>query len=343
MPPTWGHVKKEREARAELFDVGNSSPVRGGRGATTGLDAGAAGGPPVASGLRPRGYFESGTDAASPSPSSHRDSVDSTSSNTPISATFVQKRMVHRAIQQHQGATASAERSLALAENCLDMGVTTLEEVARQGEGLDKADRGLDMLQEEVAEADSLIKFMSRCCLFQVLCCCCAESKEEIRRDRTRRQHLKQRRGDDEVVRRAISLATQDKKSSYGVFGSSLSNGSMNGDVNGDINDDVELERVAARYRPASQRLAANRHEIPRNPHQNIITDEQIATINSETRKQDELLDQIGDAVDKLKVVGEALQTELDEQDGQVERLQERAIETKYGLNELTNRARKIR
>jgi len=105
----------------------------------------------------------------------------------------------------------------------------------------------------------------------------------------------------------------------------------------------VELERVAARYRPASQRLAANRHEIPRNPHQNIITDEQIATINSETRKQDELLDQIGDAVDKLKVVGEALQTELDEQDGQVERLQERAIETKYGLNELTNRARKIR
>jgi len=179
--------------------------------------------------------------------------------------------------------------------------------------------------------------------LFQVLCCCCAESKEEIRRDRTRRQRLKQRRGDDEVVRRAISLATQDKKSSYGVFGSSLSNGSMNGDVNGDINDDVELERVAARYRPASQRLAANRHEIPRNPHQNIITDEQIATINSETRKQDELLDQIGDAVDKLKVVGEALQTELDEQDGQVERLQERAIETKYGLNELTNRARKIR
>ena len=121
--------------------------------------------------------------------------------------------MVHRAIQQHQGATASAERSLALAENCLDMGVTTLEEVARQGEGLDKADRGLDMLQEEVAEADSLIKFMSRCCLFQVMCCCCAESKEEIRRDRTRRQRLKQRREDDEVVRRA-----------------------MNGDTNGDTN-----------------------------------------------------------------------------------------------------------
>ena len=340
--PTWGHVKKEREARAELFDVGNS-PVRGGRGATTGLDAGAAGGPSVASGLRPRGYFESGTDAASPSPSSHRDSVDSTSSNTPISATFVQKRMVHRAIQQHQGAAASAERSLALAENCLDMGVTTLEEVARQGEGLDKADRGLDMVQEEVADADAIIKSMSGCCLFQVLCCCCCgESKEEIRRDRARRQRLKQRREDDEVVRRA-----------------------MNGDTNGDTNggpkggpkdgpngrpngngarghDDEELERVAARYSPASPRLAAKRHEIPRNPHQNVITDEQIATINSETRKQDELLDQVGDVVDKLKVVGEALQTEVDEQDELVERLQERAVETKHDLKQITTKARKI-
>ena len=298
-------VEQNERARAELLGARDDDLEDPGRGPTTGLDAGGAGGPPV---------------------------------DVPT------RRMVHRAIQQHQGTTASAERSLALAEDCLDMGVATLEEVARQGEGLDKADRGLDMVQEEVADADAIIKSMSGCCLFQVLCCCCCgESKEEIRRDRARRQRLKQRREDDEVVRRA-----------------------MNGDTNGDTNggpkggpkdgpngrpngngarghDDEELERVAARYSPASPRLAAKRHEIPRNPHQNVITDEQIATINSETRKQDELLDQIGDAVDKLKVVGEALQTELDEQDGQVERLQERAIETKYGLNELTNKARKIR
>ena len=177
-------------------------------------------------------------------------------------------------------------------------------------------------------EASALIKFMSRCCLFQVLCCCCADSKEDMRRDRTRRQRLKQRRGEDEVVRRAISMATQDKKSSYGIF---------------DAQEDAELERVASKYRPASQRRAANPHAVPRNPHQDIITDEQLDVINSETRKQDELLDQIGDAVDKLKVVGEALQTEFQEQDAQIERLEERVVEGKLSLNALTTKARRIR
>lgn len=112
----------------------------------------------VAAGVRPRGYF----DAPVASPGDNRNSVDSNSSNLPSNhlfdppsnpsfnpssaSTFVQKRMVHRAVQQHQGTTASAERSLAVAENCLDIGVTTLEEVSRQGEGLDKTERGLDMV-----------------------------------------------------------------------------------------------------------------------------------------------------------------------------------------------------
>jgi hypothetical protein len=82
---------------------------------------------------------------------------------------------------------------------------------------------------------------------------------------------------------------------------------------------------------------------VPRNPHQNIITDEQLDVINSETRKQDELLDQIGDAVDKLKVVGEALQTEFQEQDAQIERLEDRMVEGKVSLNALTQKARRIR
>lgn len=169
---------------------------------------------------------------------------------------------------------------------------------------------------------------MSRCCLFQVLCCCCADSKEDIRRDRTRKQRLKQRRGEDEVVRHAIALATQDKKSSYGIF---------------DEHEDAELERVASKYRPESQKRAAKKHELARNPHQNIITDEQLDVINNETRKQDAMLDQIGEAVDKLKIVGEAIQSEFQEQDAQVERLQDRVVEGKYNLNKLTTQARRIR
>lgn len=57
-----------------------------------------------------------------------------------------QRRMVQRALQQHKSTTASAERSLQIAETCLDIGSATLEEVARQGESLDKAERGLELV-----------------------------------------------------------------------------------------------------------------------------------------------------------------------------------------------------
>ena len=108
-------------------------------------------------GRRPGGYFDTRNGGSV----DNRNSVDSQTQNASCSATFVQKRMVHRAIQQHQGTTASAERSLAVAESCLDIGVTTLEEVARQGESLDKTERGLDMVRVCVYECMSVCLSLS--------------------------------------------------------------------------------------------------------------------------------------------------------------------------------------
>jgi hypothetical protein len=181
--PTWQHQRTEAARRAELFGgsegsfdedgpgtrapalLGSSSMVArsihsrsdgvtlGGRQSqsSSALQSEAtwtrmASTQGVAAGVRPQGYFEGPV----ASPGGTRTSVDSNASNTCSSSTFVQKRMVHRAVEQHQGTTASAERSLAVAENCLDIGVTTLEEVARQGEGLDKTERGLDMVRQYV-------------------------------------------------------------------------------------------------------------------------------------------------------------------------------------------------
>ena len=178
--PTWQHQRTEAARRAELFGGSGrgfhdedgpgtrasalEGPSLTRRSNNTRSDGATLGGgasqhapaltttttwtrmasaPPAAAGVRPRGYF----DGAIASPDGNRNSVDSNTSKTSSSSTFVQKRMVHRAIQQHQGTTASAERSLAVAENCLDIGVTTLEEVSRQGEGLDKTERGLDMVR----------------------------------------------------------------------------------------------------------------------------------------------------------------------------------------------------
>ncbi len=63
------------------------------------------------------------------------------------SEVIAQRRMVQRALQQHKSTTSSAERSLQIAETCLEIGSVTLEEVSRQGESLDKTERGLDMVR----------------------------------------------------------------------------------------------------------------------------------------------------------------------------------------------------
>jgi len=71
----------------------------------------------------------------------HRSESDEIESTSP--EVVAQRRMVHRAMQEHKATTASAERSLALAESCMEIGSATLEEVSRQGEALDGVDRGL--------------------------------------------------------------------------------------------------------------------------------------------------------------------------------------------------------
>ena len=44
-----------------------------------------------------------------------------------------------------------------------------------------------------------------------------------------------------------------------------------------------------------------------------------------------------------MKVVGEALQTEIREQDAQIERVEDRVVEGKVSLTALTTKARRIR
>lgn len=265
------------------------------------------------------------------------------------SEVIAQRRMVQRALQQHKSTTSSAERSLQIAETCLEIGSVTLEEVSRQGESLDKTERGLDMMEHEVEEAASLIRFMRKCCLFQVLFCCCSDNSADMKRDRTRKRRLKDRRVDDEVVRRAISMASEDKRKH---FSDVISNGDFQSGRAPVFNMSPEEEqalKVAAKYHAKGSTATipftednSRREESNAAVRSGAITEGEIQEISEESLKQDRVLTEIDKTMDKLKSLAETLHEELTEQEPQIDRISDRVLETKFSLNELSRKARKI-
>lgn len=209
-------------------------------------------------------------------------------------------------------------------------------------------------MEDEVEEAASLINFMRRCCLFQVLCCCCSDSKEDIKRDRTRKKRLKNRRGDEEVVRRAMSLASEDKRKHFEEL---VSNGHVPPEVGSDqagvlkmSPSEQEAFKVAAKYHGKGGSSTAmipftvenSRQESNAAVQSGAMTEGEIQEISEESLKQDKLLSQIDKTMDKLKALGMALYDELEEQEPQIDNVTERVYHTKTSLNDLSRRARKI-
>lgn len=210
---------------------------------------------------------------------------------------------------------------------------------------MDKVERGLDVLEEEVDEGKSLIKYMGRCCLFQVLCCCCCDP--DVDRDRTRKKRLQQRRVDDEIIQKAFSMQKQHQMRDLEEV---LQNDGP--DVNG-IGEDDALD-IAAKYR--GQGSSSSTVNIPymdvhsngarggKNPavSAGMISEEEIQIIHEETVKQDKILSRIDKTMDSLKAMGVELNRELMEQDAQMETISQRAQDTQLNLGELSRKARRI-
>lgn len=201
-------------------------------------------------------------------------------------------------------------------------------------------------MEHEVEEAASLIRFMRKCCLFQVLCCCCSDSSADMKRDRTRKRRLKDRRVDDEVVRRAISMASEDKRKN---FSDVINNGDVaTGPVFTMSPGEQEALRVAAKYHAKGSTATIpftvdnSREESNAAVRSGAMTEGEIQEISEETLKQDKLLTEIDKTMDKLKALGLALHDELTEQEPQIDHIGERVYETRLSLNDLSRKARKI-
>lgn len=265
-------------------------------------------------------------------------------------AVVAQRRMVQRGLRDHRETTQSAMRALQIAEQTADIGQATLSEVQRQGQGLDNIERGLDTMDEEVKEASSLIKFMRRFCLFQVLCCCCCDP--DVQRDRTRQKRLKQRRLDDRTVQKAMSLQKEDQIRDLDAI--------MRNEIPEVVLDEDEQERakIALKYNIGSGStgkvpiVSDDGHHgvagVGYNPQRNAaiqsgaMTEAEIQEIQEENMKQDKILSKLDKAVDSLKAMSYELNRELQEQEPQISSISDRAQTTHTNIGSLVKQARRI-
>lgn len=206
-------------------------------------------------------------------------------------------------------------------------------------------------MEEEVEEAESLIKFMQKCCLFQVLCCCCTD--KDVKRDKSRKRRLKERRHDSVRVREAMAMAREDKRRDIHEL---LNDHDGDGDIamsstnNGNNNNTTSAAiKVAAKYHHAGGSgstvnipYTASSEETNAAVRSGAITVDEIRSIQEESLQQDRILSQIDKTMDKLKVMGMALRDEFVEQEPQIDQISERTLNAQTSLTTLTRRARKI-
>lgn len=72
----------------------------------------------------------------------------------------------------------------------MDIGKNTLVELHRQGEQLDHVERHFSHLEEDVREADAIVKFMQRWCCIQLCCCCLNLDPEKQKGVKPRHQRM---------------------------------------------------------------------------------------------------------------------------------------------------------
>ncbi len=263
---------------------------------------------------------------------------------------IAQRRMVHRGLQEHRQTTESAKRSLQVAESCLEISGAVLHEVQRQGESLDKTEKHMEEMEEEVVEAQSLIKFMQKCCLFQVFCCCCTD--KDVKRDTSRKARLRQRRQENERVIQALSRAREDRhRDLHELLHDEQGTAPPVVTMDGDTSEQKDALKVAAKYHHGRSSTAtipysAQGHGASRRSNAAVqsgaITAEEIREISEETLQQDKYLTQIDKTMDKLKAMGLELGRELHEQDHQISTIDEATYNTRMTLTSLSREARKI-
>lgn len=191
----------------------------------------------------------------------------------------------------HQQTTESAQRALMTANQTRQLAKDTLEDLHTQGEKLQKVDRDLENIDDDVKEAKSLLKYMRRCCLCFLFACCC-DCDPHVERDNQRGKRVKARR---QVRQHDAQLVNMDREHR----------------LQADREDGAVRSELIGTGRPAPR---ADGTDIGEGLHK-LDRDE----IRRQTDTQNVALDGISAALGDLDLMSKEMGSELDEQNQRID------------------------
>ncbi|KAI3423821.1 hypothetical protein D9Q98_009657 [Chlorella vulgaris] len=236
-----------------------------------------------------------------------------------------ERQLLERGKAQHRETTATAKRALQIAENTNDVARSTLVELHRQGQQLERADLGMKQVGQDVKEASAVLRFMRRWCCFQ----CCCDPTADL--DRTRRSRAS-------AAQKMLANQHSDVDQHYAAKQQSVQRKARQHDPAYGGNEHAarhELLAQADSIQAARQGTQATSigFGLPETDRQEI---------QQETQRQDRVIDDIGNAVASLHTLSKEMHEEMEEQLPRIAHLQDRAEATHDELGSMMRDVRRI-
>lgn len=234
-----------------------------------------------------------------------------------------------------------------VANETVDIGKNTLIELHRQGEQLDQIDISMKAMEEDVQEADSIVKYM-RNCFCVTMFACCGNLDPNHNRDATRAKRMAQRAAKLDEERAVVAekhlaaAAAVDRRiqPAQQQFVAPQNIPRPGPDATRQEWDEYEQEMARAELMSGGGK--AKSREPGTSGAWHGLSDQDANELQHETDIQDEHLDVISHALDNMKMIGQDINTELGNQDETLDRLPNRAENLAVRLDHINKEARKL-
>ncbi|GLI68289.1 hypothetical protein VaNZ11_012649 [Volvox africanus] len=251
-----------------------------------------------------------------------KDEINIDTTQIPLSEQTVEQ-LVDTAVRTHKDTTAVAQRALKAIQESKQIQVETMRQLEAQNRTMDNIGTKMDDMNEELTYAEKLLSYMRRCCCLWVCDSCTGADPEEQRKQEWRKRVARGETQVDAVPeyergggaaaggagngganRRGVAAGGQ------GMWGGAVSGGGDGVGGVGGRRGDPDI-RLPAEHRVAEMRL----HE--------------------ETRKQNDMIDQIHVGLEQLLEGAKVMHDELATQNRELDVLDSKAAATRDRLNDV--------
>ncbi|GIL53823.1 hypothetical protein Vafri_9459 [Volvox africanus] len=250
-----------------------------------------------------------------------KDEINIDTTRIPLQEQTVEQ-LVDTAVRTHKDTTAVTQRALKAVQESKQIQVEAMRQLEAQNRTMGNIGTKMDAMNEELTYAEKLLSYMRRCCCLWVCDSCTGADPEEQRKQEWRKRVA---RGETQVdagpvhdrggtaAGGAVNGGTNRRGATaggQGMWGSAVSGGGDGGGGGGGRRGDPDI-RLPAEHRAAEMRL----HE--------------------ETRKQNDMIDQIHVGLEQLLEGAKVMHDELATQNRELDVLDSKAAATRDRLNDV--------